>query len=127
MIQYHFGNRIQKAAVPYNIYALTGKHHLNYSIDYGLTLKNIHLFGEAAIDKNLNTAFINGILLSAHPKASVSLLHRNISKSYQAFYGNAFTANNAVSNEHGLFAGISLKPIPQWSIDLYADILRFPG
>lgn len=126
MIQYQFSSPIQKAAVPYNVYALTGKRHLNYSIDYSLTLKNMHLFGEAAIDKELNTAYINGILLSAHPKASVSLLHRSISTSYQAFFGNALTVNNAASNEQGLFAGLSLKPLPQGSIDLYTDIFRFP-
>lgn len=126
MIRYHFSSRIQKEAVPYNVYALTGKHFMNCSMDYGFTLKNMHIFGEAAIDKYLHTAYINGILLSAHPKASVSLLHRSISASYQAFYGNAFTVNSAVSNEQGLFAGLALKPLPQWSVDLYANIFRFP-
>ncbi len=126
MIRYHFSSLIQKDAVPYNVYALAGKRFLNGSIDYGFTLKNMHIFGEAAIDKYRNTAYINGILLSAHPKASVSLLHRSISTSYQAFYGNAFTVNSGVSNEQGLFAGLSLKPLPQWNVDLYADIFRFP-
>ncbi|HTN06352.1 helix-hairpin-helix domain-containing protein [Agriterribacter sp.] len=126
MLHYYFNRRIQKEAVPYNRYTLTGKHHNNYSIDYGFTFKNIHAFGETAIDRNVNIASINGVLVSVHPKAGISLLYRNIAKAYQALYGNAFTAGNTVSNEEGLFAGLSLKPLPAWSIDLYADVFRFP-
>ncbi|HRO45046.1 helix-hairpin-helix domain-containing protein [Agriterribacter sp.] len=126
MIQYHFNRPIQKEAAPYNLYALTGKHHSNYSIDYGFTFKNMHTFGETAIDNNVNIASINGVLVSVHPKASISLLNRSIAKAYQAFYGNAFTASNTVSNEQGLFAGLSLKPAPACNVDLYADVFHFP-
>lgn len=126
MIQYHFNRRIQKEPAPYNLYALKGKDNGNYSIDYGFTLRNLHAFGEFAIDNHFNKAAINGILISVHPKADISLLHRSISTSYQAFYGNAFTVNTTVSNEQGLFGGLSLKPPPAWNMSVYADIYRFP-
>lgn len=125
-VQYHFSRKIQKEANPYNLYALKGKAHGNYSIDYGLTFRNMHVFGEFAMDNHLNKAAINAVLISVHPKADLSLLCRNISKSYQAFYGNAFTVNATVTNEQGLFAGLSIRPFPSCSIDLYADIYRFP-
>ena len=126
MLRYHFSKKIQKEDDPYNLYALKGKDNGNYSIDYGFTLRNMHAFGEFAVDNQFNKATINGILISVHPKADISLLHRSISKSYQAFYGNAFTVNTSVSNEQGLFAGLSLKPAPAWNINLYADVYRFP-
>ena len=126
MIRYHFNRKIQKEAEPYNLYALKGKHNGNYSIDYGVTLRNMHAFGEFAIDNHFNKAAINGILISVHPKADLSLLYRSISRSYHAFYGNAFTVNTTVSNERGLFAGLSLKPASAWNINLYADVYRFP-
>ncbi|MCO5235663.1 MAG: helix-hairpin-helix domain-containing protein [Chitinophagaceae bacterium] len=126
LIKYHFNYSLQRQALPYNFFALSGKNHLNFSVDYGYTFKNLHFFGEAAIDKAFHTAYLNGLLLSVHSKASLSLLHRRLSKSYQAFYGNAFAANTSVSNETGLYAGLSLKPAPQCSIDFYTDLFHFP-
>ena len=126
MIRYHFNRKIQKEAEPYNLYAVKGKGNGNYSIDYGFTLRNMHAFGEFATDNHFNKAAITGMLISIHPRADLSLLYRSISKSYQAFYGNAFTVNTTVSNEQGLFAGLSLKPAPAWNINLYADVYRFP-
>ncbi|HRP56799.1 hypothetical protein [Agriterribacter sp.] len=126
MVQYHFNRKIQKEADPYNLYALKGKDNGNYSIDYGLTLRNMHAFGEFATDNHFNKAAINGLLISVHSKADLSLLHRSISKSYQAFYGNAFTVNTTVSNEQGLYAGFSLRPFPAWGIHFYTDVYRFP-
>ncbi|MCO5239296.1 MAG: helix-hairpin-helix domain-containing protein [Chitinophagaceae bacterium] len=126
MVQYGFNRRIEKDAVPYNRFALTGRHFSNYSLDYDFTYKNIHAFGEAAVDADRNTAFINGLLMSVHPKASLSFLYRNVAKDYQAFYGNAFTANSSVSNEKGIFAGLSLKPQAGWDIQWYAGLFHFP-
>lgn len=126
MIQYTFSKRIQKDDVPYNYFALAGKHFSNYSLDYGLTLKNIYTFGEIAIDRNYHSAFIKGVLISVHPKASLSFLYRTISPSYQAFYGNALIANNAVSNEKGIFAGLAIKPYAGWNLEWYVDIYHFP-
>lgn len=126
LVQYHFSYALKKEDLPYNLYALSGKYHRNLSLDYGYTFKNIHFFGETALDKTMHHASLNGILISIHSKAGLSLLYRNISKAYQAFYGNAFMVNSTVSNERGLFIGLSLKPMPKYSIDLYTDFFHFP-
>ena len=125
-IQYNFSLPIIKSSDPYNQFAIAGNKWSNYSIDYSFTHKNIHFFGEAAIDKNMNTAFINGLLLSASATVDLSILYRNISKKYQALYANAFTENSAVNNEKGLFTGIRIRPNDFWRVDLYADIYKFP-
>jgi hypothetical protein len=53
-------------------------------------------------------------------------VQRAIDKRYQAVYGNAFTENAYPTNENGVYAGISLKPMTGWRLDMYADFYRFP-
>jgi hypothetical protein len=111
---------------PYNRFAISGDKWYNYSVDYSYTYRNMHLFGEAAMDKNNAKAFVNGLLLSLDQKVDASLVYRNIEKSYQSLYGNAFTEQTFPTNEKGLYAGISIKPYYFLRVDAYADIFRFP-
>ena len=54
------------------------------------------------------------------------MVYRNIEKTYQALYGNAFTESTFPTNEKGLFTGISIKPAAFLKLDAYADIFSFP-
>ncbi len=125
-IQYKFKLPLIKSAEPYNIYALNGHSFGNYSIDYSYTFKNLHFFGEAAFTSNFDKAFINGILVSASSRVDLSLLYRNISRSYQTLYTSAFTESTYPNNENGLYGGISVRPNNYWKIDAYADFYKFP-
>ncbi len=69
----------------------------------------MHVFGEAAIDKNRSKAFIGGLLASLDKTVDASVVYRNIEKSYQALYGNAFTESTYPTNEKGLFSDLSIK------------------
>lgn len=125
-IYYGFSAPINKREEPYNLYAISGKSWNNFSLDYSYTFKNLHFFGEAAIDKKINTAFVNGLLMSVDPRVDISFLQRTISKGYQAVNGNAFTENAYPTNETGFYTGISIRPSPLWKIDAYADLYKFP-
>jgi hypothetical protein len=125
-VYYKFSLPVQKPPDPYNQYAIHGDKWYNASADYSYTFKNLHFFGEAAIDLNLHSAFINGILVSTDSRVDLSLVHRKISSGYQAVSGNAFTENSYPTNECGLYAGISLRPFPGWKLEAYADIYYFP-
>ena len=125
-IQYDFKYPLIKAADPYNVFALSGNHFGNYSIDYSYTFKNMHLFGEAAVTDKMAKAFVNGLMISVDEKVDMSLLYRNISKGYQSLYTNAFTESTFPNNEKGIYAGISIRPDVYWRIDAYADFYRFP-
>lgn len=125
-IYYHFSLPIKKSAEPYNYFAISGRTWRNYSTDYSFTYRNLHFFGEAAIDKRQNTAFVNGLLISLDPRVDVSLVQRTISKGFQSINGNAFTENTYPTNEKGLFAGISIKPTANWRLDAFADFFSFP-
>lgn len=124
-VQYLFNHNIQKENKPYNLHTFASKVWSNYSIDYSYSYKNIHLFGETALDAKGNLATINSLLSSVHSKADVVLLHRYIAKAYQAINGNAFTVATTPNNETGLYAGLALKPLHAISINAYVDIYRF--
>lgn len=125
-IYYNFSLPVQKREEPYNLYAISGKNWYNFSVDYSYTHKNLHLFGEAAADKNFNKAFINGLLVSVDPRVDISFVQRTISAAYQSINGNAFTESTYPNNETGFYAGISIRPAIGWRIDAYGDIYKFP-
>jgi hypothetical protein len=125
-IQYKFKLPLIKSDEPYNKYALSGNNFGNYSFDYSYTFKNLHFFGEAAIASGFDKAFVNGLIISASSLVDLSLLYRNISRSYQSLYSSAFTESTYPTNEKGLFAGISIRPDNFWRLDAYADFYKFP-
>ncbi|MBI3138963.1 MAG: helix-hairpin-helix domain-containing protein [Sphingobacteriales bacterium] len=123
---YRFPQPLQKREETYNRYAIQGRHWVNASIDYSYTYRNLHLFGEAALDQQRNTAFIHGLLISVDAKVDISLVQRTISARYQSVSGNAFTENVFPTNETGIYMGISIRPAAGWKLDAYADLYRFP-
>ena len=123
---HHFDIPFQKRDEPYNLYAISGRKIFNSSLDYSYTYKNLHLFGEAATDKNFHNAFVNGALISVDPKADVSIFYRNIQKQYQSLFGNAFTENTSPVDEKGFYAGLLLRPATGWQLNAYADFFQFP-
>jgi hypothetical protein len=125
-IAFKFSSPLVRSAYPYTQYAIGGEDWYNYSADYSFTCRNFHFFGEAAADKNESKAFVGGLLASLDEKVDASIVYRDIEKSYQALYGNAFTENTSPTNEKGLFTGLAIKPYPFLRIDAYADIFSFP-
>ncbi len=125
-IHFELSHAVEKRGEPYNLWALAGKTFSNASIDYSVTYKNVHFFGEAATDRLLHPAFLNGLLVSAAPGVNISLVHRSISSRYQVLYANAFTENFAVNNENGLFAGLSLALANALTLQAYGDMFSFP-
>ena len=125
-IGYQFTSPLKKRDAAYNAFAITGTKWWNASTDYSFTYKNVHFFGEAAIDKNISKAFTNGLLISADPKVDFSVLYRKIDKDYGSLYGNAFTENVLPTNENGLYIGASIRPTTVLRFDTYADFYQFP-
>ncbi|MEO6949215.1 MAG: hypothetical protein ABI123_06275, partial [Ginsengibacter sp.] len=125
-INYSFEHTIKKKDVLYNMYAINGKKLGNYSIDYSYTYKNIHFFGEAAVDNNRDPAFINGIALSVNSKVDMSFLYRKISPEYQSLYTSAFTESTMPANESGFYTSIDIAPTDKIRIYAYADYFHFP-
>ncbi|HMH33476.1 MAG TPA: hypothetical protein VK543_10620 [Puia sp.] len=123
---YRFSKPVRKQNRPYNLYAIRGSYWSNASADYSYTYHNLHLFGEAAVDKNLRTAFVQGTMISLGQSMDAAILYRYIDPRYQALYANAFTESSSPSNENGLYAGLSVRPTPAWQLDLFFDSYQFP-
>jgi hypothetical protein len=125
-VHYQFSVPLIRDIQPYNQYAIQGRSWSNYSFDYSYTFRNVHFFGEAALDQKNAKAFVGGLITSLAPKVDMSVVYRNIDKSYQALYGNAFTESTAPTNEKGLFTGLGIKPTSSLRIDAYVDVFSFP-
>ena len=105
---------------------INGRGWHNLSADYGWTLRNMHLFGEAALDRRGGRAFLQGVIMSLHSRLDLSMVFRDIGPFYRALQAQAFTEQSAPMNERGLYTGIVLRPHPAWRVDAYADIFSFP-
>ncbi|HZF63286.1 MAG TPA: helix-hairpin-helix domain-containing protein [Chitinophagaceae bacterium] len=125
-VYYKFSKPFQKREAPYNFFAWTGDEWVNASIDYGATIKNVHVFGEAALDKRFSRALVNGAMISVDPKVDLSFVHRYITKEYQALYGNALTESTQPNNEAGFFTGVVVRPFSTVKINGYVDFYKFP-
>jgi hypothetical protein len=126
VIQYRFSGAVTPAPEPYRLFAFNGTSITNASVDYGFTWRNMHFFGEGAIDQRINGAILNGLLLSASGSLDISIVHRIINKSYQSLNANAFTENSLPVNESGFYTGLAIRPFRGIKIDAYADVFRFP-
>ncbi len=125
VLHYEFKYPFQKQNLSYNLYALKGNRLTSYSIGYSFTKLNTHFFGETAFSYN-GFATTNGLFSAISGKADISILYRNISKSFQSINANAFTENSSVNNEKGLYFGISLKRQNRWELNMSADFYSMP-
>lgn len=125
ILGYYFGTPIRKSPRLYNKYVFSGRVLLDNSLDYSFTWKNIHAFGEAAVDHEFHPAFISGMIISLAKTTDFSLLYRSISKSYHALYSTAFTENSLPINEKGFYAGIRMNIIDKLIFSGYSDIFSF--
>jgi len=125
-VTYRFSVGLDKGTEPYNRFGFRGNALTNFSLDYGITWENLHLFGELAFTAAGHWAWINGLLVSAAPAVDLALLYRHIAPGYHSFYSSAFTQSSVPGNESGFYAGITIRPTGAVRIDAYADIYRFP-
>lgn len=124
-VVYKFDHVYSKRELPYNLFAIRDGEWRNLSLDYSYSFKNIHAFGELAIDKKNNPAVLAGLILSLHKFADLNLVYRNISPGFQSLFSRALTENTAVNNESGLYMNCSLK-WRKFVFDFYGDQFYFP-
>lgn len=121
----HFNMPLIRDNEPYNWFLPGGREHFAGSFDWKGTLGKIFLFGEAALSKNSGKALLAGLLTKPSGNSEISLVYRNINKTYFSFFCNAFTESSRANDEHGLYLGTSLYFAPKWSLTGYADFFRF--
>lgn len=125
-VSFRFNRPFQREDQPHNHFAFKGTSLTNMSVDWSYTWRNMHWYGEVANHNSDHYAMMSGLLISADPKVDLSVVYRNMQKSYQTIFGNSFTEGTFPTNEKGLFAGASVKPSAAWKVDAYMDFYRFP-
>ncbi|RLD63287.1 MAG: hypothetical protein DRJ01_04105 [Bacteroidetes bacterium] len=125
-VKYKYGADLVKTITPYNQFDFTGSENSNLSLDYQFGIRNIYFFGELARSFNGAMAYINGAVASIAPQMSVSIVHRDYARDYQALYSNAFAENTKNVNEKGIYIGTEIHPIKHWKISAYYDTYKFP-
>lgn len=120
-VHQHFQYALQKSSRTYNQFAIQGRNWQNFSADFGWHTPAGFIFGEVALDKNFQPAWITGILKSLHPRLDLSLVARQMSTAYRAVASNAITQNQEANNERGIFACINFSPADKHRLEAYAD------
>jgi hypothetical protein len=111
---------------PYGRFNLHMPSNMNFAVDYRFIVKNISVFGEAAVGSNGGKALLAGITTDVNRWLRFSSLYRNYQTYYQAVYSNAFGENGNTANEQGLYFGVSVLPHKNWKISAFFDSYSFP-
>jgi len=105
----------------YNQFLPEGRESMVAGFDWKGSVKKVFLFGEAAISSGNGKAFLTGAMLKPASNMELSMVYRNINKTYFSYFSNAFTESSKVNDEHALYLGTKIFPAPRWIIWAYAD------
>lgn len=125
-IKCDFNQNFIRNKAPYQYYFINGRSFSNIGIDFNAVVRNIHFYGEVAYGFNRNYAGLIGAIASLDENFSISVLHRNYSKTYQAAFGEAYRQGPGVSNEHGTCLSILMSPWKKYNIQLSYDLWKHP-
>lgn len=110
----------------HNLYDAIARHSANISLDFSRSWRNIHVFGEWAVNERKAPALIQGVMACLGTRADLSLLYRHISPKYHSFQSASFTEKSDPNNEQGLYLGLSVRPNRRWEAKFFADFFSFP-
>lgn len=111
---------------PYNVYKPRGNNLCNVAVNYRFKQRTYTLFGETSLLTKNGLATINGVFIKPVYNVEIQLLYRNYARNYYAFTLGSYVVNNTVSNEQGLYTGISLYPLRGLKLSGYIDLFYSP-
>jgi hypothetical protein len=110
----------------YNQFDFNGDQNNNLSLSGQYNYQNFSFFTEAATSKSGGHAAIAGMVGSLGPGLDVSMVLRDYSKDYHAFYSNGFGEATRNTNERGIYWGLKYRLHPKWVVGAYYDRFVFP-
>ncbi len=117
---------VSKGVSPYKSKSFEGNINVNYGLDYQVILNQVFFFGEAGMTQNFKPAVVNGMLWKAHPRLSLSLLHRYYEPGFQSFNSGAYGEGSSGGNEKGFFTAFEFSPAARIKLSGQADLFYFP-
>jgi hypothetical protein len=121
-----FNPSIAASYKPYQRFYFRGNKMQNAGIDFNYLLQKIIFFGEFSGNGLRNLSGILGFKTYLNDRFQLSLLYRNISRSYQVFYASPFIENSRVNNEQGIYLGCTALLAKHLQLAAYADYFTFP-
>ncbi|HPI10693.1 MAG TPA: helix-hairpin-helix domain-containing protein [Catalimonadaceae bacterium] len=110
----------------YNQFDFNGNQNQNLSVSGQYNYQNFSFFGEAAASKSGGHAAVAGLVGSLGKGIDVSMVVRDYSRDYHAFYSNGFGEATRNVNEQGIYWGLKYRFHPKWQAAVYYDRFRFP-
>ena len=119
-----FNAVMDRSDEPYNQFLPEGKDNLVAGFDWKGSFRKIFFFGEAAVGRNSGKALLTGAMMKPASNAELSVVYRNINKTYFSFFSNAFTESSRTNDEHGFYLGLKVFPASRWILWAYADFFQ---
>ncbi len=119
-----FDTEMIREAEPYNQFFPIGKETLVAGFDWKGSVRKLYFFGEAAVSSYSGKALMAGAMLKPAANAELSLVYRNINKTYFSYFSNSFTESSRNNDEQGLYVGLKFFPAAHWTVLGYADLFR---
>lgn len=120
-----FNVPMNRSDAPYNQFLPEGRENLVTGFDWKGSVRKVFFFGEAALGKNAGKALLMGAMMKPASNTELSLVYRNINKTYFSFYSSSFTESSRANDEHSLYLGLKVFPAPKWSLLGYIDFFKF--
>lgn len=120
-----FNTEMLRDDEPYNQFIPGGKENLVAGFDWKGSVNKLYFFGEAAASANSGKALLAGVMLKPASNAELSMVYRNINKTYFSYFSNAFTESSRINDEHGMYFGLKFFPAPKWNVCAYVDFFRY--
>jgi len=120
-----FNAVMDRSDEPYDQFLPGGKDNFVAGMDWKGSLKKFFFFGEGAVSQNNGRALVAGAMMNPAQNAELSLVYRNIDKTYFSYFANAFTESSRVNDEHALYLGFKIYPVSRLTFQAYADFFKF--
>ncbi len=124
MVQYQY--EIRRKPSFYNQFDFNGSENRNLSFSAQYQIQNFAFFGESALSAGGGSATVAGLLGSLGKGMDISMVVRNYSPDYHAFYSNGFGELSRNANEKGVYWGLKYRFNSKWQAAFYYDLFRFP-
>jgi len=124
--QQYFNYPLWPGDDPYEMYDADGKSFLNAGWAVRYLFNNATIYSEVAVDRQLDKAFVGGLLLMPDNRWTISLHLRDYGKKYQCFGCDGLREGSNTQNEKGILTGFSWQIHQQLRLQGYLDQFYFP-
>lgn len=123
-IHFQYELPLKRSETDYNRFLFEGKELTTVGADYRWGIDRYYFFGETAWSSTHGMATLNGLQANPVDQVELSLIYRNISKTFNTPIGSSFTEGSKVNDEQGFYLGALVHPAAKIGIRMYADFFQ---